>query len=490
VTVSPSDPAGTPPDPAAPPPAPVPTSGAATVRLASAQGRWVLLATVLASAMAFLDSSAVNVALPTIGREQGSSLAGLQWVVTGYTLTLAALILLGGALGDRYGRRRVFVVGVAWFAAASLVCGLAQSTGQLVGARVLQGVGGALLTPGSLALIQASFVPRDRPRAIGLWSSLGGVAGLVGPFLGGFLVDTVGWRWVFGINVPIAVVALLAARHLPESRDPATPGSFDVLGAVLGVVALAGTTDALIAAGDDPGSPQVWTAGAVGVVAAVGFLWWERRVPAPVLPPSLFRDRQFTGANLSTLAVYGALGGWSFFVVLELQDVLGLDALAAGAAMLPPTVLLILLSARAGTLAQRIGPRRPMTVGPLVAAAGMLLLVRVDAGSSYWADVLPGSVLVGLGMSLLVAPLTATVLGAAPDALAGVASGVNNAVARAAGLLAVAALPVAVGLPGGQFPSAAVFTAGFETAMAITAALMAAGGVLAWLTVRDDVLRG
>ena len=489
MTASPPGPAGTPPDPTAPPPGPAPTAGPAGLRLGTAQGRWVVLATVLASAMAFLDSSAVNVALPTIGRDLGSSLAGLQWVVNGYTLALAALILLGGALGDRYGRRRVFVVGVAWFAVASLVCGLAQTTGQLVGARVLQGVGGALLTPGSLALIQASFTPRDRPRAIGLWSALGGVAGLVGPFLGGFLVDAVSWRWVFGINVPIAAVALVAARHVPESRDPHATGRFDVVGALLGVLALAGTTEALIAAGDDPGGVLVWTAGVLGVAAAVGFVWWEHRTPAPVLPPSLFRDRQFTGANLSTLAVYGALGGWSFFVVLELQTVLGYDALVAGAAMLPPTVLLTLLSARAGSLAQRIGPRRPMAVGPLVAAAGMLLLVRVDAASSYWADVLPGSLLVGLGMSALVAPLTATVLGAAPDALAGVASGVNNAVARAAGLLAVAALPVAVGLPGGRWPSAAAFTAGFEAAMAVCAGLMAAGGLVAWLTVRDDVLR-
>ena len=492
MTASPTGPAGTPPDPAAPPPAApaaAPATGAA-VRLGTPQGRWVVLATVLASAAAFLDSSAVNVALPTIGRDLDSSLAGLQWVVTGYTLALAALILLGGALGDRYGRRRVFVVGVAWFALASLVCGLAQSTGQLVGARVLQGVGGALLTPGSLALIQASFVPADRPRAIGLWSALGGVAGLVGPFLGGFLVDAASWRWVFGINVPIAALALVAARHVPESRDPAAAGRFDVVGAVLGVVALAGTTDALIAAGDDPGGVQVWTAGAVGGTASAAFGRWEHRSPAPMLPPSLFRDRQFTGTNLSTLAVYGALGGWSFFVVLELQTVLGYDALAAGAAMLPPTVLLTLLSARAGALAQRIGPRLPMTVGPLVAATGMLLLVRVHAGASYWGDVLPGSALVGLGMSALVAPLTATVLGAAPDAMAGIASGVNNAVARAAGLLAVAALPVAVGLPGGQWPSPAAFTAGFETAMVVCAVVMAAGGLAAWLTVRNDVLRG
>ena len=492
MTTPPPDAAGSPlPDPTAPPPAAPPASPAAgQVALGAASGRWVLLATVLASVMAFLDSSAVNVALPTIGRDLGASLAGLQWAVNGYTLALASLILLGGALGDRYGRRRVFVVGVVWFAAASLVCGLAQGTGQLVAARVLQGVGGALLAPGSLALIQASFVPADRPRAIGLWSALGGVAGLVGPFFGGFLVDAVSWRWVFGVNVPIALVTLLAARRVPESRDPRAPGRFDVAGAVLGALALAGTTYALIAAGEDPAAARVWLAGALGVLAGVGFVVRERRAAAPMLPPSLFRDRQFTGANLSTLAVYGALGGWSFFLVLELQGVLGYDALTAGAAMLPPTVLLVLLSARAGALAQRIGPRLPMTVGPLVAAAGMLVLVRVDADAVYWTGVLPGSLLVGLGMATLVAPLTATVLGAAPDALAGVASGVNNAVARAAGLLAVAALPVAVGLSGRDYASPDAFTSGFSTAMVVCAVLMGLGGLAAWATVRNDVLAG
>jgi EmrB/QacA subfamily drug resistance transporter len=447
----------------------------------------VLLATVLASAMALLDATAVNVALPTIGADLGSSLSGLQWSVTGYTLALAALILLGGALGDRYGRRRVFVVGVVWFAVASLLCGLSQDTGQLVAARVLQGVGGALLTPGSLAIIQSSFRPGDRARAIGLWSALGGVAGLLGPSFGGFLVDAVSWRWVFGVNAPLAALALVAVRHVPESRDPAARGRFDVPGAVLGALALAGLTYALIAAGDDPTGTPVAVAGLLGLLAGAAFVVRERRTGAPMLPLAVFADRRFTGANLSTLAVYGALGGSSFFLVLQLQTVLGHSATWAGAALLPATLALTLFAARAGALAQRIGPRWPMTLGPLVAATGMLLLMRVGAGSSYWTGVLPGTLLQGLGMALLVAPLTATVLGAAPDALVGVASGVNNAVARAAQLLTVAALPVAVGLSGDDYARPAAFSAGFTAAMAGCAGLMVLGGLVAWVTIRPDV---
>lgn len=480
MSASPPPPAGTPPGfgPLATDP----------VSLGTAPGRWVLLATVLASGMAMLDATAVNVALPTIGADLQASLSGLQWTVTGYTLALAALILLGGALGDRYGRRRVFVVGVVWFAAASLCCGLAQSIGQLVAARMLQGIGGALLTPGSLAIIQSSFRPADRARAIGLWAALGGVAGLVGPFLGGFLVDAVSWRWVFGINVPLAVVVtVVAVRHVPESRNPARHGRFDVLGAAVGAAALGGVTYALIDAGGGPGL-GVWIAAALGVAAGAAFVVRERRAGDPMLPLGIFADRQFTGANLSTLAVYGALGGVSFFLVLQLQTVLGYGATEAGAAMLPSVVALSLLSARAGALAQRIGPRLPMTIGPLIAAAGVLWLSRVGAGSSYWVDVFPGSLTLGLGMSLVVAPLTATVLGAAPDRLAGVASGVNNAVARAANLLAVAALPLAVGLSGNDYAQPATFSGGFATAMVICAGLMVAGAAVAWATIRSDVL--
>jgi EmrB/QacA subfamily drug resistance transporter len=473
-----------------PPVDPVGPVAARPVRLGSAPGRWVLLATVLASGMAFLDASAVNVALPAIGEDLGARLAGLQWTLSGYTLALASLILLGGALGDRYGRRRVFVVGVVWFAVASLGCGLAQTTGQLVATRVLQGIGGALLTPGSLAIIQSSFPHGDRPRAIGLWSALGGVAGLVGPFLGGFLVDAVSWRWVFLVNAPLAVVVVLVAvRHVPESRDPGRTGRFDTAGALWGALALAGVTYALIAAGDGPGRPQVWLAAAVGVLAGVAFVARERRAREPMLPPAVFADREFTGANVSTFLVYGALGGWGFFLVVQLQTGLGYTATEAGAAMIPSTVVLTLLSSRAGALAQRTGARLPMTVGPLVTAAGVLWLSRVEPGSSFLRDVLPPSLLGGLGLSLLVAPLTATVLDAAPDHLVGVASGVNNAVARAAQLLAVAALPVAVGLSGDDYADPAAFSSGYSVAMIACAALLVVGGAVAWFAIGRDTLR-
>ena len=460
------------------------------VALGTARGRWLVAVTVLATGMAFLDATAVSVALPAIGRELDSSLSGLQWTVNGYTLTLAALILLGGSLGDRYGRRRVFVIGVVWFALASVVCGIAQDPGQLVAARALQGVGGALLTPGSLALIQASFRPEDRARAIGLWSAFAGIAGLVGPFLGGFLVDAVSWRLVFLVNVPLALlIVLVAGRHVPESRAGGHQGRFDYLGALLGALGLGGITYALIGAGTSPLRADVLAGAAVGIAAGVAFVVHERRTADPMLPPRLLADLQFTGANLATFVIYGALGGFSFFLVLQLQNVLGYDATAAGAAMLPASLLLILFSSRAAALAQRIGPRLPMTVGPLVAGAGTLWLVGVDGSAPYWVEVLPGSLLQGVGMTLTVAPLTATVLGAAPGALAGIASGVNNAVARSAQLLAVAALPVAVGLSGDDYTRPAAFTAGFRTAMVVCAVLFALGAAVSWRTIRADVLR-
>ena len=456
------------------------------VRLAEAAGRWVLAAAVLGSAITALDATVVNVALPAIGAELSAPLAGLQWTLNGYLLALAALILLGGALGDRYGRRRVFVVGTLWFAVASLLCGLAQTTGQLVAARVLQGVGGALLTPASLALLQASFHPDDRARAIGAWSGLGGIATAVGPFVGGWLVDAVSWRLIFLLNLPLAVVVLVVAtRHVPESLDPASPRRPDVLGALLGAAGLAGVTYALIEAPESDGT-AVWVAAAAGVAALAAFGLAEARGRHPMLPLGIFSSRQFTGANLVTFAVYAALGGIFFLLVVHLQQVLGYTAMQAGAATLPVTGLLFALSSRAGALAQRIGPRRPMTAGPLLTAAGIALLSRVGSGSGYLAAVLPAVVVFGLGLVLTVAPLTATVLAAADPRHAGVASGVNNAVARVAGLLAVATLPSVAGLSVDAYQQPDVFAAGFRTAALVAAGLAAGGGLLAWLTIRDE----
>ncbi|WP_329309859.1 MFS transporter [Streptomyces sp. NBC_01262] len=458
--------------------------------LAQPAGRWVLAAVVLGSGMTFLDGTVVNVALPTIGRDLGASLAGLQWTVNAYTLSLAALILLGGSLGDRYGRRKVFVAGAVWFATASLLCGLAPNIGTLIAARALQGVGGALLTPGSLSLIQASFAPGDRARAIGVWSGLGGIAGALGPLLGGWLVDSVSWRWVFFINIPLAVVVVaIAAAHVPESRDDTATGRFDWPGSVLGAAGLAAVTYALIAAPDDSAGGAVTALAAViGVAALAAFVTVERRSRHPMLPPGLFASRQFTAANLVTFAVYAAIGGVFFFLVVELQTEAGFSALQAGSALLPITIIMLVLSERSGRLSARIGPRIPMTVGPAVCAVGLLLMTRIGAGASYAADVLPGVFVFGLGLATTVAPLTATVLASADARHAGAASGVNNAVARAAGLIAVAALPLLVGLSGDDYESPSAFGSGFRAALLICAGLLAAGSVLAWTTISSDVL--
>ena len=455
------------------------------VRYASATGRWVLVASILGSALAGIDATVVNVALPAIGRDLGADLAGLQWTVTAYTLTLAALILLGGTLGDRYGRRRVFMVGVAWFAVASLLCGLAPTTGFLVAARALQGVGGALLTPGSLAMIQATFAPQDRSRAIGAWSGLGGVATAVGPFLGGWLLEVASWRWVFWINLPVAVlVLLLARRHVPESRDAGAVGRVDLPGAALGALGLAGVAYALIeGAARGPTALPVVAAALLGAAALAAFVLVERTVRAPMVPLSVFASPVFRGANAVTFLVYGAFGGLFFLLVLQLQVVAGFSPLAAGTATLPLTVLMLALSAGSGALADRIGPRLPMTAGPLLCAGAALLMLRIGSEARYLPDVLPGVLVLGLGLALLVAPLTATALAAVDSAHAGVASGVNNAVARAAGLLAVAVLPTAAGLGGADYADPTAFAAGFRLALLACAALLVVGAVLAALTI-------
>ena len=446
--------------------------------LDSAAGRWVVGIAVVGSGMAFLDSTVVNVALPEIGRDLDAPTGALQWILNGYLLTLASLILLGGSLGDRYGRRRIFTWGAGLFTAASVLCAAAPSVELLVVARLLQGVAGALLTPGSLAMIDASFRPDDRSRAIGAWSGLGGVATALGPLLGGWLVDAVSWRAIFIINVPLGIfVVLTAGRHVPETSDPTAGGRLDVRGAALAALGLAGTTYGLIEGSVAPG--------VAGVAALVAFLWAEARSANPMMPLGIFSSRQFAAANMVTFVVYAALSGVFFLLVAFLQVSLSYSPMAAGAASLPVTVLMLVLSARSGALAQRIGPRIPLTAGPLIIAAAMLLMTTIDPGDGYLTGVLPAVVLFGLGLTLVVAPVTSTVLAAADIGHAGVASGVNNAVSRVAGLLAVAILPAVAGISGGRFYDPVAMTDGFGTAMVVCAVLAAGGGALAWATIRS-----
>jgi EmrB/QacA subfamily drug resistance transporter len=461
------------------------TEEAGRIQLGQARGRWVLAAAVLGSSMAFLDATVVNVALPTIGRELHTSLSGLQWTVTAYTLTLAGLILLGGALGDRYGRRRVFLSGVAWFAVASLLCGIAPDPTTLTVARALQGVGGALLTPGSLAILQASFAPEDRSRAIGAWSGLGGVATAAGPLVGGYLVSAASWRWVFFVNLPLtAAVIAISLRHVPESRDPAASGRPDLPGGFVVTLGLVGLTYGFIE-GPSAGwtEPTVVVALVVGAVALLAVVPMERRTRHPMLPLTIFASRQFDAANVVTFLVYGALGGALFLVPIELQQVAGYSPIAAGCALLPVTALMLWLSARSSALAARIGPRLQMSVGPLLVAVGLALLARIDANGSYPTQVLPAVLVFGFGLAVTVAPLTATVLAAAPTNNAGVASAFNNAVARAAGALAVATLPAAAGITGATYLSPRAFESGFRTTMLLAAGLCAIGGLVAAVTI-------
>ncbi len=461
---------------------------AGRLRYASGPGRWVVAATVLGSGMAGLDATVVGIAVPTIGREFHAGVAGLQWVVTGYTLTLAGLLLLGGALGDRYGRRRVFVAGTAWFALASLGCGLAPDTASLIVARALQGMGAALLTPGSLAILQASFTPDDRSRAIGAWSGLGGVATAAGPLLGGWLIGAVSWRLIFFINLPVAVaVVAISARHVPDSRDPTATGRLDLPGAALATLGLVGLVYGLIQA---PGlgwaSPLTLASLLVGTGLLVAFVAIEAHQAHPMLSLGAFRSSQFSGANAVTFVVYGALGGALFLLPIQLQQVAGYSPLDAGMALLPVTVVMLALSARSGAMAARIGPRLQMSVGPLVVAGGLALLARVGASGGYVSEVLPAVTLFGFGLAITVAPLTSAVLAAAPVEHTGMASAINNDVARSAGLIAVAVLPVSAGITGDSYLHPALFSSGFHVAVLLAAAACGLGGVLAVLSIRNQ----
>jgi EmrB/QacA subfamily drug resistance transporter len=359
------------------------------IRFGTPAGRWLIGAAVAGSGIAFLDTTVVNVALPHISAELGGGLAGLQWTVDAYLVTLTSLLLLGGSLGDLYGRRRIFIIGLLGFGGASFLCGLAPTIGVLITARALQGVGGALLVPSSLALISASFHSDDRARAVGAWSGLGAAAGAVGPFLGGWLVDAVSWRPVFFINVPIAAAtAVVAHRHLPETSRGLDAPRPDLVGAALITVALAGSTYGLITIASGV-TALVVVALVGGVVAFVAFLAVEHRRADPLLDLTLFRSRQFTGANLVTLVVYAGLGVMSFLVVVQLQVGLGYSAFEAGFAILPVTIIAALFSARSGALAQRIGPRWPMTIGCVIVGVALLLYSRIQPGRTYAATVLP-----------------------------------------------------------------------------------------------------
>jgi EmrB/QacA subfamily drug resistance transporter len=445
----------------------------------SPEGKWVIGAAVLGSGVAFLDGTVVNAALPAIAHDLHAGLASLQWTLTAYLLTLGSLLVVGGSLGDLFGRRRVFVAGLAGFAVASLGCSVAQTTAMLIIARSLQGAAAAALVPGSLALISASFRAEDRGRAIGAWSGLAGISTAIGPFLGGWLIDSVSWRFVFVINLPLSAIAIVVAlRHVPESRDEDSERHVDVLGGLTLSLGLAGVVYALIEGPAGATRSTVAAAVAIGVGALIAFAVIEARSPQPMVPLALFKSRQFSGANLVTVAVYAALGVATFLLVVHLQTDMGYSALGAGAALLPITAIMLVFSARAGALAQRIGPRWPMTIGPIVVGVGLAMLSRVERGSTYATGVLPGVLVFSIGLALTVAPLTAAVLAAVDDHHAGIGSAINNAAARVASLLAIAVLPGVVGLSDD-------FTSGYRKALLISAGLAAIGGVIACATIRE-----
>ncbi|MGY4859128.1 MFS transporter [Cryobacterium sp. AP23] len=439
--------------------------------------RRILVVAILSSFVAFLDGSIINVALPAISRELGGGLALQQWVVDGYLLSLGALILVAGSLSDTFGRVRVLRAGLIWFGITSVACGLAPTGVVLVIARLLQGVAAALLVPSSLALITSRFSGVAQGKAIGAWTGWTGAAGITGPVLGGLLVDSSTWRLVFFINVIPIAVTLFLLRRVEEPARPADGARVDVIGACLAVIGLGGPVFALIEQGRlGWASPVVYLPMVIGLVALAAFLWWEARAPHPMMPLGLFRVRNFAVGNLATVGIYAALNLGFFLFALYLQEVGGFSATLAGFAGIPATVMMILFATTFGTLAGRYGPRLFMTVGPFVAGGGFLILLTAVPPVDFWLHVLPGIVLVGLGLSITVAPLTSAVLGSIHPGQAGIGSAVNNAVARVAGLVAIAMT--------GSIVGSALDVAGFQRAMVVVAALMFAGGIVSWLGIR------
>jgi EmrB/QacA subfamily drug resistance transporter len=451
------------------------------LRYRSPEGRWVVAAMVLGTSVAGIDSTVVVVALPAIGRNLHAGFEGLQWTVTGYALTLASLILLAGSLSDRWGRRRVFLAGLGWFTLASVLCSAAPGIGWLIAARAAQGIGGALMTPASLAIIEATIQPGDRTRAIGTWAGFSGVSAAIAPFVGGWLLEAGSWRWIFLINVPVAAVTAWATRHhVPESRDNSTSGRFDWPGALAAIAALATTTYAIIvlpSAGLT--SPRFAGPAAFALLSWVAFAVTERRASHPMLPPAIFAPAQFRAANAVTFVVNGALGGFAFVFIPALEIIAGYSPVVAGSALVPVTVVTLLLSGTSGRVAQRIGPRPPLVAGCLLCAVASVLAVRIGPHAGYWTVVLPLAVLFGFGLASLLPPLTASAMNSAPDSLAGLASGVNNAVARVAGLLWIAALPPITGLTGAAYTDPLRFRSSFLQISWICAAAFGCAAVLA-----------